>query len=664
MSSTARNAFRLDINLLRVIAVTGVVLYHFRIGALTGGFAGVDLFFVVSGYLMTRIICDGIDRGTFSLWRFYIARARRIVPALAAFCLVMLVVSQVWIDPLTRREIASDIVSSILFISNFAYWRDAGYFDAAAASKWLLHTWSLSVEWQFYLVLPLALLALRRVLPGRRYWLAALWIGMLLSFALAVVLAELKPAFAFYLLPTRAWEMLAGGLVYLHLGDWRAGPRLSSGLALIGLALIAVAFFGLDNLVAWPSFATLLPVAGAALVIAARPETAPGLNSRPLIAIGLWSYSIYIWHWPIVVGLAYFGYDGMLASVAGVVATLLLSALSYHTIEMPFRQPGAGGSPLRRPNRVALAGLVIVAGTTTASFVAASGYGAGGDAVAARTRLAEIAIQDSGYPAACGGFTVQGELRPCVIGRPSRTNVLFLGDSHAEPFYTHFEAGRPGHSFTFLTYGGCPPLPDTNMALPGSRCRDFLEAAWAQAESGDYQEVVLSAFWPIYLESYRPGSDNNHLLCFEQGGSCRIERDPAQYGRAVAAAFERLATRIRALRARGIEVTLLAPMPFADIDIPHESVRRAFLGIEPDALQPIAVAAIRQASAEARTFLETLAAASGAELIDPLAAMCDAAGCRVSDDGILPLYRDSNHPTGSAIRAGHLDFIDAAVLRR
>ncbi|WEK50723.1 MAG: SGNH hydrolase domain-containing protein [Candidatus Kaistia colombiensis] len=151
---------------------------------------------------------------------------------------------------------------------------------------------------------------------------------------------------------------------------------------------------------------------------------------------------------------------------------------------------------------------------------------------------------------------MQGELRPCVIGRPSRTNVLFLGDSHAEPFYTPISrpAGR-ATAFTFLTYGGCPPLPDTNMALPGSRCRDFLEAAWAQAESGDYQEVVLSAFWPIYLESYRPGSDNNHLLCFEQGGSCRIERDPAQYGRAVAAAFERLATRIRALRARGIEVT-------------------------------------------------------------------------------------------------------------
>ncbi|WEK50722.1 MAG: acyltransferase [Candidatus Kaistia colombiensis] len=276
MSSTARNAFRLDINLLRVIAVTGVVLYHFRIGALTGGFAGVDLFFVVSGYLMTRIICDGIDRGTFSLWRFYIARARRIVPALAAFCLVMLVVSQVWIDPLTRREIASDIVSSILFISNFAYWRDAGYFDAAAASKWLLHTWSLSVEWQFYLVLPLALLALRRVLPGRRYWLAALWIGMLLSFALAVVLAELKPAFAFYLLPTRAWEMLAGGLVYLHLGDWRAGPRLSSGLALIGLALIAVAFFGLDNLVA----VAVLRDAAAGRRRRARHRRAPGNGAR------------------------------------------------------------------------------------------------------------------------------------------------------------------------------------------------------------------------------------------------------------------------------------------------------------------------------------------------------------------------------------------------
>ncbi|MBN9026878.1 MAG: hypothetical protein J0H20_15075, partial [Rhizobiales bacterium] len=344
--------------------------------------------------------------------------------------------------------------------------------------------------------------------------------------------------------------------------------------------------------------------------------------------------------------------------------TLVLAGASYHTIEMPFRQPPAATARAWRPRRLVLAGLVVVAGTTTASLVAASGYGVADDPVATRARLAEIAIEDGGYPAECGGFSLTRGLRPCVIGAPARRNVLFLGDSHAEPFYTHFEAGRPDHAFTFLTYGGCPPLPDTDKALPGSQCRDFLDAAWARAESGDYQQVVLSAFWPVYVEPYQRGGDNNHLLCFEDDGDCRIERDPAQYRHHLAAAFDRLAARNRALRARGIDVTLLSPVPFTDIDIPRESVRRAFLGIQPDALQPIAVEAIRAASAEARPYLERLAAASGAELIDPLASMCDGAGCRVSDDGMLPLYRDSNHLTGSAIRNGRLDFIDAAVLKR
>lgn len=654
--------FRLDINLLRAIAVVGVVLFHFRLGPLTGGFAGVDLFFVVSGYLMTQIISGGIDRGTFSLWRFYGARARRILPALGALCLVMLVVSQIWIDPLTRREIAADIVASILFVSNFAFWRDAGYFDAAAKAKWLLHTWSLSVEWQFYLVLPLVLMALHRFLPGRRSRLAALWTGMILSFALAAWLAGPRPAFAFYLLPTRAWEMLAGGLVFLHLGQRRPGPALSAGLAYLGLALIAIAFVCIDDLVPWPSFATLLPVAGAVLVLFARQETAPGLSSPPVQAIGLWSYSIYIWHWPIVVGLAYFGQDNLPARLAGIAATLALSGLSYRYIEAPFRSSGSAGAAGRRPRRALLAGIVLLAGTTTASFVAASSEGGAASQMAMRTKLAEEAMHDGSYPAACGGYSFEHQLRPCVIGAPAATNVLFLGDSQAELYYAHFEAGRLDHAFTFLTYGGCPPLPDTGKALPGSRCRDFLEAAWKRVESGDYQKVVISAFWPIYLAPYRAGGDNNHLLCFERDDACRIDRDAVAYRRDLAAAFERLAERIRALRAKGIEVTILLPMPFAGIDIPRQSVRRAFLGIEPDALQPIPVEAIREASAEARGYLEVLATATGARLVDPVAAMCDASGCPAGD-GLRPLYRDSNHLTGRAIREDRwLGFIDAVVL--
>ncbi|WP_018183267.1 acyltransferase family protein [Kaistia granuli] len=663
-ASPSPNAFRLDINLLRAIAVVGVVLFHFRIGPVTGGFAGVDLFFVVSGYLMTRIIADGLDRGRFSLLGFYAARARRIVPALGALCLVLLLFSQFLIDPLTRREIASGIAASMLFVSNFAYWGEAGYFDLAAKEKWLLHTWSLSVEWQFYLVLPLVMLALRYLLPGRNWLIAAFWTGMILSFALAVWLAPTRPVFAFYLLPTRAWEMLAGGLVYLHLGERRPGPRLSAGLALAGLALIAIAFVGLDDLVAWPSFATLLPVAGAVLVLVARQETAPGLDSQVLRALGLWSYSIYLWHWPIVVGLAYYGFGGTLVALAGMAATLVLAGLSYRFIETPFRQKPARDARVHRPRAIMLGGLVVLAGTTTASFVAASGPISPRDTLAARMIAAEEAMADGAYPPECGGYSFKGALRPCVIGEPAATNILFIGDSHAELFYTHFKEGRPGHAFTFLTYGGCPPLPDVDQVMPGARCHTFFDAAWARAESGDYQEVVLAAYWPIYLDPYRRHGANNHLLCFDHDGACRFEHDAADYRREIQATFERLAERIRGLRDKGIAVTVVMPIPYAAIDIPRNSVKRAFLGGEPDALAPIGLEATRQAAAEARGYLEALAASSGARLVDPLEAMCDAAtGCPVSRDGVRPDYRDTNHLTARAIRDGRLDFIDAAILR-
>ncbi len=652
-------SFRLDINLLRAIAVVGVVLYHFRIQPFSGGFAGVDLFFVVSGYLMTRIIVDGLDRGDFSLRGFYVARARRIVPALGALCIVMLALSQLWIDPLTRREITAGIISSMLFVSNFAFWREAGYFDVAAQSKWLLHTWSLSVEWQFYLVLPLVLIALRRLLPGRRFLLAAYWAGAILSFALAASFAETRPSFAFYLLPTRAWEMLAGGLVYLHCGGWRPRPALSNGLALAGLALVAIAFAGLDDLVPWPSWATLLPVGGAVLLLVARQETAPGLDSRPVLALGLWSYSIYIWHWPIVVGLAYYGFTGLPAALAGMAATIALAGLSYRFIETPFRQRGMAGA-LARPRLALLAGLVILAGTAATSLVAAGANRAPAPALAARTLAAEQAIDDGAYPPECGALTMRDALRPCVIGETAERNLLFIGDSHAELFFAHLEDGRPGHAFTFLTYGGCAPLPGTDQVMPGARCGTFLDKAWERAESGDYQDVVLSAYWPIYLRPYQPHA-NNHQLCFDPKNGCRLERDPERYREGMDAAFARLASKIDDLQKKGIAVTLVLPLPDAAIDLPHESVKRTYFGAAPDALQPIDQAETAARASEARALLTQIAQSTGARLIDPLETMCEAERCAVSRDGVRPDYRDSNHLTGRAIREGRLGFIDAIL---
>src|SRR5690606_4017278 len=213
--------FRADINGLRAIAVIGVVLFHFSAALSPGGFAGVDVFFVISGFLMTGIIFSGVTKGSeknvksFSLLRFYKSRALRIVPALAVLCLFLLVFGWLFLIPLDYKELGKHAAGSIAFISNIVYWQEAGYFDSASHEKWLLHTWSLSVEWQFYILYPLVLLVLFQFLSIRLAKLFVL-LGAVLGFAFCVFATYKWADASYYLLPTRAWQMLAGGVAYLY----------------------------------------------------------------------------------------------------------------------------------------------------------------------------------------------------------------------------------------------------------------------------------------------------------------------------------------------------------------------------------------------------------------------------------------------------------------
>lgn len=200
--------FRTDINGLRAWAVISVLLYHFGISGFSGGFVGVDLFFVISGFLMTSIIIKGLEGNKFLIMSFYAARARRIVPALTALCLFLSVIGYWVLAPLDYKMLATHAIAALGFFSNIKFWSEAGYFDVSSHEKWLLHTWSLSVEWQFYLVLPVLLAAVWHFRPGRTPQFSVTLAGCLLSFATAVAITPQSSSAAFYLLPTRAWEML------------------------------------------------------------------------------------------------------------------------------------------------------------------------------------------------------------------------------------------------------------------------------------------------------------------------------------------------------------------------------------------------------------------------------------------------------------------------
>src|SRR4051812_27608716 len=301
--------YRPEIDGLRAIAVAAVVLFHLQLGC-PGGYVGVDVFLVISGFLITSLIWTRLEDGTFTFAEFWERRARRIVPALAAVTIATLAAGWFMLLPADFKSLGKDAASQALFAANIRYWLDTGYFAAAADEKPLLHTWSLAIEEQFYVLMPLALWVVFRARAAKKRELAiALLLGCLVaSFALSAYGVVHYSSSTFYLLPTRAWELLLGGVLsFMPAAHERLRARAGRELAeLFGLALIAWAAVAYTPKTPFPGIAALMPTGGAAILIWAasqkRGEASTTvetlLASRPVVLVGLMSYSIYLWHWP------------------------------------------------------------------------------------------------------------------------------------------------------------------------------------------------------------------------------------------------------------------------------------------------------------------------------------------------------------------------------
>jgi peptidoglycan/LPS O-acetylase OafA/YrhL len=322
--------FRSDINGLRAIAVIAVVLFHFNSELLSGGFAGVDVFFVISGFLMTSIVVKGLDTNKFNLISFYIARAKRIIPVLAIVCFSLLILGWFYLTPLDYALLGKHVLSSMMFFSNITYLNESGYFDASSLDKWLLHTWSLSVEWQFYLIYPALLLLLNRFfkLNSIRFIIVMATIA---SFIYCVVLTSIEPEKAFFLLPARAWEMLLGGVVFLY--PIALSSKFKKVLQLTGISFIVISYLFLTESYSWPSYFAVLPALGTALVLWAHQNESIITNNYLFNIIGKSSYSIYLWHWPIVVLFNHLLFTSIEFQLIGIIFSFLLGWLSYLFIE-------------------------------------------------------------------------------------------------------------------------------------------------------------------------------------------------------------------------------------------------------------------------------------------------------------------------------------------
>lgn len=335
--------YRPDIDGLRAIAVLPVIFFHAGFDLFSGGYVGVDIFFVISGYLITSLILRDLEKGTFGLSHFYERRIRRIVPVL--FFIVLVCIPPAWMLflPHDFKQFGQSLIAVPLFSSNILFWQHSGYFETTAELKPLLHTWSLAVEEQYYIIFPLVLIALWRW--GRRFIMPVFVLGLLFSLGLAQWGAYHKPVPAFYLLPTRGWELLIGALAafFMHRTNGKTvwPHAYAQIMSLLGLSFIALAVFGLSDDTPFPSLYALLPTVGAVLIILfSIPRTVVYsiLSQRIFVGIGLISYSLYLWHHSL---LAFARYAHGDLSVYGTVLlcalTVPLSYASWRYIEQPFR---------------------------------------------------------------------------------------------------------------------------------------------------------------------------------------------------------------------------------------------------------------------------------------------------------------------------------------
>ncbi len=607
-----RARYRPEIDGLRAVAVVGVVLYHAGLFC-PGGYVGVDVFFVISGYLITSLILHDVAENQFTLARFWERRVRRILPALAVVMAAVIVAGWFILLPADLKSLGGSASAQAAILANFYFSRRAGYFAASAETMPLLHTWSLAVEEQFYLLFPLFLVTMKRRSP--KLLNASLLLLAALSLAVSVHGAFAGSASAFYLLPSRAWELLLGVLLAL-MPRSQGGPRwwrecLSWG----GVAAVlgAVVFYGRNT--PFPGVAALLPCLGAAAIMWSNQAnlTSAGkvLALAPVVGLGKMSYSLYLWHWPLLV---FTGYKYSLEQApwwtvpAALIGSTVLALVSWKFVETPFRRRVF----VRNPRWIfAGAGLAFIV------FGVAGGVLYMLDGVPSRlppqAQAYASAVQDRVAAEGSDATTKMAEAgRLPMIGVRSdaKAKLLLWGDSHARvvsPIVEalcrefHVPAWRASRSAT-------PPLLDFGTADQ----KKYSEAVLRFIEQEHVSHVLLASRWSTFLAA--PGG---------QAG---------------------LNATVVSLRKKGVTVWVLRDVPQQSCDVPRALTQCILAGTDPKTLgTPLAKHKETQAFANAA--IDATLADGDIIAFDPTVYFVDAAGvCRAERDGHA-LYYDDSHLT-------------------
>ena len=661
---------RSEIDGFRAIAVLSVVFYHFSVPGFGGGFVGVDIFFVISGFLIGDILWRELtSTGTLSLVNFYARRIRRLAPAYCVMAIATFIATYLILLPFEFREFGKELISSTFYLSNVYFYRQSGYFDTAADEKVLLHTWSLSVEEQFYIFLPLLLLLFRRNRTGA---FAALIGIAVVSLGLCIAMTRTSHTAAFFLFPFRAWELLAGVLLAIYGSERAETWRHAQAFSWIGLAMLVAAILFVQPGPFFPGVQVLLPTFGALLILYNGRHDNPVnrvLSSRAPVFVGLISYSLYLWHWPVMTLSRYYrgGPAGAAETIAWLALAFMLAYASWRFVEQPFR----------RTVNIRLTVLYCAAAAMSACLVLAGSvpYLRNGmpdrfsPAVRAHIDASADFLQDWSrcYVAKSGPLE---NIEVCPIGPEGPPTFLVWGDSHVRAFQEGLalsaqEHGRPG---LMIWRAGCPPLfgiqkqesaatrqQDEDCTAANARMREAIPKLTG------IEKLLLIGRWSYYSEGRGTGNDIANVIALSPiaGSGINSSEQHAIFEQAVFATVAELSRSIN-------QVMVLRQVPEIPAYDSRDAARRiAHHRVTPDEAEqvlftvPISDVVSRTAASE-RPF-KKLAAEGAITWLQSWASFCSDRSCAAVQNG-RSLYFDNNHITNAAARGMRQAF--EPVMRR
>jgi peptidoglycan/LPS O-acetylase OafA/YrhL len=646
--------YRREIDGLRAVAVIPVILFHAGFTGFSGGFIGVDVFFVISGYLITTIILMEKERGVFSLVNFYERRARRIIPALFLVMGLSVFASWFWLFPSHMVDFSQSLIAVSFFSSNILFWQETGYWGVENELKPLLHTWSLAVEEQYYVFFPIFLMIMWRF---RKRWIFSSFVLVAFSsLLLSQYLVTVKPTANFFLLPTRGWELAIGaGIAFYFVYRTREMAALLSHKLIdevmggIGVALIFWAVIFFDESTPFPSVYALIPTIGTALIIIfSNNSTFIGkiLGSKILVSIGLISYSAYLWHQPLFVFARHRSIAEPSSTLMFILslASLLMAFISWRYIESPFRKKGV-------VSRTQIFSLTIIGSLV---FILIGVWGQHTNGFADRYNHSIIQVLD----AKDDGFRIKtslneetvltafGELQIYRFGDQASGRIDFVvwGDSHAEAMLPAIiEAARTnGMSGVFVGRNGCPPFLNavqvregfTTCNVHAEKVVDFISM------NTSIKKVILISRWSIYAMGKRYKKEPGNAVYIQDNLSNEISFSENKL------VFERsLKDTLEKLTGLGLEVIISKQVPETEHYIPEALAKKNLYELEEELAPRFQDYKERQKFVE--NLFDELKDVFALQFVDPSEYLCKSSTCKITDPSGVPIYVDTNHLTQS-----------------